>query len=136
MFPVYMCLGEQLVALYSLFPQAAALHVYGCQKLGPSLPHGIARFSELKVLSIKNYSALIALPWTLGRMSSLLTLDVSGVSLPETLGDLRNLKELSLCRIGQLPESYGRLSNLEKFKLSYVKFQALPKKKAWGAYLS
>lgn len=114
------------MALASLFPKAATLDLRGCHELGPALPLGISRFSELKKLCISGCPKLTALPWTLGRIGSLVELDVDAQSLPETLGELCNLKDLSSSCDVPLPESLGRLSKLEKLYIGCCNLLALP----------
>lgn len=123
---LYLSPGTQLEALSGKFPKAVSLSLIGFRKLGPTLPLGISRFSDLKEWSIRECPKLVALPWTLGLMTSLIMLEVDGQSLPDTLGDLCNLKKLSLDYDSPLPESFGRLLKLETLLLGNGEMQALP----------
>lgn len=74
---------------------------------------------------------LLTLPESIGNLSSLRELMLSGnqlTKLPESIGKLKSLQDLDLGynELTTLPESIGNLSSLEKLKLSNNQLRKLP----------
>ncbi|KAJ0404854.1 hypothetical protein P43SY_007936 [Pythium insidiosum] len=97
----------------------------------PSISDEIGALTTLTSLKLCQ-NKLVELPEALFELTALTYLDLSHNqlqgSLSERLGNLVNLKELSLGtnRIQQLPESLGQLSNLEVLRLEENKMEKLP----------
>ena len=107
------------------------------------LPESIKNLKSLRVLKIEN-CRLWRLPESIGCLKNLEILDLgnflgmsfdffvlSGNSvdtLPKTIGNLKNLKELNLayCDLKELPETIGNLENLQILNLRGSSLQSLP----------
>ncbi|MHA1342068.1 MAG: leucine-rich repeat domain-containing protein, partial [Promethearchaeota archaeon] len=84
-------------------------------------PHEIPPHLEtlgIMASCLSAHKLITSLPETFGNLSNLKELDLNDnelTSLPETFGNLSNLKELNLInnKLASLPESFGNLSNLE-----------------------
>src|SRR6266702_2994497 len=77
------------------------------------------------------YCALTSLPESLGQLTHLQRLDVTGnqlTALPESLGNLLHLKKLFLDenQLAALPESLGKLTNLKELHAMNNRLVALP----------
>lgn len=88
-----------------------------------SLPTSIGEMKSLQHLDV-HFNELHGLPLTIGKLTNLLTLNLSGnfsdlKELPETFGELINLRELDLSnnQIHALPNTFGRLEKLVKLNL-------------------
>ncbi|CAK9210705.1 unnamed protein product [Sphagnum troendelagicum] len=89
---------------------------------------------ELRMLILKDCTALEELPQTIGKLSRLKNLDVQGCStlkaLPDSVGELVELTQLNLsyCRtFERLPDTICLLSKLKKLWLNYCsKLKFLP----------
>ncbi|WP_378188135.1 leucine-rich repeat domain-containing protein [Aquimarina sp. W85] len=116
------------------------------------LPDGIGKLSNLKSLNLTanklvalpdNFTALVHLKEInlhLNRLNSLPNMSSFGElialnvknnqinSLPDSIGDLSNLKNLDISgnQITAIPESIGKLSNLQHLKLSFNRLTSLP----------
>ncbi len=84
------------------------------------------------VISLGIYEQdLVSLPETLGQLTNLKKLDLRWnklTSLPETLGQLTNLKILYLLdnQLTSLPETLGQLTKLEELYLGVIQLASLP----------
>jgi len=95
-----------------------------------------ARRSGAKVLDLSSGRAkasrqLTELPESLGQLTQLQSLDLSGrqlTALPESLGQLTQLRAVDLSdnRLTVLPESMGQLAQLQSLDLSQNRLTALP----------
>ena len=77
------------------------------------------------------YCGVTALPESIGRLTDLRQLDLSGnllTALPESLGELAHLKKLYLDQnqLASLPGSLGRLTGLVELHLDYNHLTELP----------
>ena len=97
-------------------------------------PEAILQMKKLRRLRL-TFRCPDGLPPAIGRLDSLQLLELTGsgpesrLQLPESLGRLRNLKELRLtdgALPGTLPESAGALRQLEKFEMVNAGIAALP----------
>lgn len=101
------------------------LTIYGSPKKQIKLPNviGISKLYKLKKLDISSYNFKI-LPIEITKIKSLEELNLSAVGLtkiPEEIGDLMNLKKLSIQvnpEIEQLPNSMKRLIHLKELWMS------------------
>ena len=100
------------------------------------IPKSIYYLSSLSTLDLSNMSlplfGHLSLPDTIGKLKNLKHLDVSNNRLkylPECIGDLTGLQILKLkgCHIGSLPESIGNLENLQELDLFENDIFYLPK---------
>ncbi|WVZ13286.1 hypothetical protein V8G54_017816 [Vigna mungo] len=100
-----------------------SLMIRDCPALG-TLPSNMSQLTALRNISIEGYSTL---PYGLQRVPSLRTLDISYcecTSLPDWLGDMNTLEELSIwyCKeLRSLSSSIQRLTNL-----SYLRIEGCP----------
>ncbi|CAK9875577.1 unnamed protein product [Sphagnum jensenii] len=101
------------------------LHLRKCEKI-QELPSMSALFpcKELRMLILKDCTALEELPQTIGKLSRLKNLDVQGCStlkaLPDSVGELVELTHLNLSNcttLKRLPDTICLLSKLEKLWL-------------------
>ncbi|KAL9227480.1 hypothetical protein vseg_003164 [Gypsophila vaccaria] len=88
-----------------------------------SLPTSVGEMKSLQNLDL-HFNELHGLPVTIGKLTTLVTLNLSGnfsdlKELPETFGDLLNLEELDLShnQIHMLPYSFCKLEKLRKLNL-------------------
>lgn len=88
-----------------------------------SLPTSVGEMKSLQNLDV-HFNELHGLPATVGKLTYLLTLNLSGnfsdlKELPLTFGELINLEELDLSnnQIHALPDSFGKLEKLVKLNL-------------------
>ncbi|KAK9684788.1 hypothetical protein RND81_10G232600 [Saponaria officinalis] len=88
-----------------------------------SLPTSVGEMKSLQNLDV-HFNELHGLPVTIGKLTTLVTLNLSGnfsdlKELPETFGDLINLEELDLShnQIHALPYSFCKLEKLRKLNL-------------------
>ncbi|HBE26901.1 MAG TPA: hypothetical protein DDW33_14585, partial [Ktedonobacter sp.] len=89
-----------------------------------------AENNAVVALSVR-YCALTALPESLGQLSNLQYLDMTGnqlTSLPEALGSLVQLRKLYLDenQLASLPESLGHLTNLHELHVDKNLLASLP----------
>ncbi|KAM7473452.1 hypothetical protein LguiB_020695 [Lonicera macranthoides] len=104
-----------------LLKKLVCLNLAGCEKLR-SLPDAI-HWESLEVLNLSHCTNLVILPSTLCTLKHLKSLILSGCSkvkkLPEEMGNLECLEELLLDRtaVTELPPSVGYLKNLKKLSL-------------------
>lgn len=107
--------------------------LYGCVALN-RLPDSLGSLQNLAILIVSD-SAIRTLPATMGRLTSLTTLDLSNNqslrSLPVSIGDLStSLTTLSLTNcvsLTELPDSIGRLTALSSLSLLSCKsLETLP----------
>ncbi|KAK9074829.1 hypothetical protein SSX86_003148 [Deinandra increscens subsp. villosa] len=94
------------------------------------LPDSIGKLSSLINLDLFENS-LVALPSSIGNLSSLTKLDLHSnkfMELPESIGDLVNLIHLDLHGnvLTSLPTTFGRLTRLQKLDLSSNNLSFLP----------
>ncbi|XP_051114829.1 plant intracellular Ras-group-related LRR protein 4-like [Andrographis paniculata] len=94
------------------------------------LPDSIGKLSSLITLDLSE-NKISVLPDTIGRLSSLQTLDLHGnkiQELPESIGGLLSLLHLNLRgnQLTSLPASIGQLVRLQKLDLSSNGLTALP----------
>ncbi len=95
----------------------------------------ISKVKKLKQLVIK-HCPLRNLPDSIGRLSDLELLDISGITelktLPETIGKLKKLKTFKLApineriKIQELPDCLSNLTELEFFYISGTNIERLP----------
>ncbi len=110
------------------------------------LPPELGTFRNLRNLSIACLEHLEDLPGEIGKLGKLETLVIDNgngcemnISIPESIGDLKNLKVLRLFgaidrdgigksspRIYELPESLGKLQNLESLDLGRNQLPEIP----------
>ncbi|XP_074284208.1 plant intracellular Ras-group-related LRR protein 9-like [Silene latifolia] len=97
-----------------------------------SLPTSIGEMKSLEHLDL-HFNELRDIPLTIGKLTNLLTLNLSGnfsdlKELPETFGDLSSLEELDLSnnQIHTLPYSFCRLEKLKRLNLDQNPFVAPP----------
>lgn len=88
---------------------------------------------DLKIMRMANFSALELenLPESIGNLSQLMRLDVSGnqlTNLPESIGNLSQLMELRVSgnQLTSLPEWIQRLSKIKTLRLDANPLQKLP----------
>ena len=78
-----------------------------------------------------SYLHLTSIPSSLGNLRNLRELNLSGnlASLPKEIGNLKNLKELQLLnsKLTSLPKEIGNLKNLIVLGLSYNNLTSIPK---------
>ncbi|CAK9225230.1 unnamed protein product [Sphagnum troendelagicum] len=111
------------------------LHLRKCEKIQelPSMS-GLFPCKELRMLILKDCTALQELPQTIGKLSRLKNLDVQGCStlkaLPDSVGELVELTQLNLSNcttLERLPDTICLLSKLEKLWLiNCTKLKFLP----------
>ncbi|KAJ4967605.1 hypothetical protein NE237_019454 [Protea cynaroides] len=94
------------------------------------LPESIGKLSALVTLDLSE-NRIVALPTTIGRLSSLALLDLHSnkiTKLPESIGDLFSLVCLNLGGndLTSLPDTIGRLSCLEELDVSLNQLSLLP----------
>ncbi|PSS00346.1 Plant intracellular Ras-group-related LRR protein [Actinidia chinensis var. chinensis] len=94
------------------------------------LPDSIGKLSSLITLDLSE-NRIIALPATIGGLSSLTKLDLHSNrigELPDSMGDLLSLVclDLSANQLTSLPATFGRLVRLEELDLSSNHLQMLP----------
>ncbi|XP_052197946.1 plant intracellular Ras-group-related LRR protein 4-like [Diospyros lotus] len=94
------------------------------------LPDSIGKLSSLITLDLSD-NRIVALPATIGGLSSLTKLDLRSnriTELPDSIGDLLTLVFLDLSgnRITSLPATFARLVRLEELDLSSNNLHALP----------
>ncbi|KAL1814881.1 hypothetical protein ACET3Z_017455 [Daucus carota] len=94
------------------------------------LPDSIGKLSSLTTLDISE-NKIAALPSTIGGLSSLTKLDLHSnqlVELPDTIGDILSLVSLNLRgnHLTSLPATFGRLVRLQDFDLSSNLLHFLP----------
>ena len=86
-------------------------------------------WNNLRELNL-SYLNLTSIPSSLGNLRNLRELNLSGnlASLPKEIGNLKNLKVLNLTNnsLGSLPSSIGNLTNLEELHSSMNKLTSLP----------
>lgn len=94
------------------------------------LPEEFFHLRSLKYLRL--HTTMISLPGSLGNLTNLRHIDLSGSrdlqTLPDSLGNLRNLRLINLSEtsLKELPDAIGMLSNLEILKLQCPLLQKLP----------
>ncbi|GAB4848366.1 Plant intracellular Ras-group- LRR protein 4 [Ancistrocladus abbreviatus] len=94
------------------------------------LPDSVGKLSSLITLDLSE-NRIAALPVTIGGLSSLTKLDLHAnriIELPESIGDLLNLEYLDLRgnQLARLPPTVGRLVHLEELDLSSNRLSLLP----------
>ncbi|KAK7252615.1 hypothetical protein RIF29_36693 [Crotalaria pallida] len=94
------------------------------------LPDSIGKLSSLVTLDLSE-NRIMALPSAIGGLSSLTRLDLHSnriSELPDTIGDLLNIVFLDLRgnQLSSLPASFGRLVRLEELDLSSNQLSVLP----------
>ncbi|KAK9285667.1 hypothetical protein L1049_024866 [Liquidambar formosana] len=94
------------------------------------LPDSIGKLSSLITLDLSE-NRIVALPATIGGLSSLKKLDLHSnkiTELPDSTGDLLNLVFLDLRsnQLTSLPATFGRLVRLEELDLSSNRLSVLP----------
>ncbi|KAI3784398.1 hypothetical protein L1987_43497 [Smallanthus sonchifolius] len=94
------------------------------------LPDSIGKLSTLITLDLSE-NRLVALPSSIGNLSSLTKLDLHSnkiIELPESIGDLLKLVHLDLRanQLTSLPPSFGRLFCLEELDLSSNNLSMVP----------
>lgn len=94
------------------------------------LPDSIGKLSSLITLDLSE-NRIVALPATIGKLSSLTKLDLHSnriSELPESIGDLLSLVCLDLRanQLTTLPATFGRLIHLEELDLSSNSIHLLP----------
>lgn len=95
------------------------------------LTEDLTSLQNLKCLYLANCLRLSRLPESLGKLKSLVRLDLTGTSirtLPDSVGELKELEQLVLSGsfIVVLPETFGALESLVVLDLSYSRIEALP----------
>ncbi|CAK9224463.1 unnamed protein product [Sphagnum troendelagicum] len=111
------------------------LHLHKCENIQelPSMS-GLFPCKELRMLILKDCTALEELPQTIGKLSRLKNLDVQGCStlkaLPDSVGELVELTQLNLSNcttLKRLPDTICLLSKLQKLWLiNCTKLKFLP----------
>lgn len=94
------------------------------------LPDSLGKLSSLITLDLSQ-NRIVALPDTIGGLSSLQKLDLHSnriIELPESIGDLLNLVSLNLGgnQLRSLPATFARLVRLQELNLSSNSLSALP----------
>ncbi|KAI4314671.1 hypothetical protein L6164_027559 [Bauhinia variegata] len=94
------------------------------------LPDSIGKLSSLVTLDLSE-NRIMALPSTIGGLSSLTRLDLHSnriSELPDSIGDILSLVYLDLGgnQLSSLPSSFGRLVRLEELDLSSNQLSVLP----------
>ncbi|CAL0314257.1 unnamed protein product [Lupinus luteus] len=94
------------------------------------LPNSIGKLSSLVTLDLSE-NRIMALPSTIGGLSSLTRLDLHAnriTELPDSIGNVLSLVYLDLCgnQLSSLPTSFGRLVLLEELDLSSNQLSVLP----------
>lgn len=94
------------------------------------LPDSLGKLSSLITLDLSQ-NRIVALPDTIGGLSSLQKLDLYSnriIELPESIGDLLNLVSLNLSgnQLRSLPATFARLVRLQELNLSSNSLSALP----------
>lgn len=96
------------------------------------LPKSLGDLSHLQVLDLSGNADLTRLPSATGRLKSLRVLivkDCNLLELPETIGQLQALEQLDLLnneKLGILPAGVGRLQRLLKLNLEACDFNTIP----------
>lgn len=111
------------------------LHISSCSAL-KEIPASVGRLKKLKTLDVSEcmyfLSSLTKLPNTIGELTALENLIVRGTAidaLPETLGNLSNLRYLEIGsnpNLHCLPESLGNLNKLVTLMLEDGHLKSLP----------
>ena len=109
---------------------------FGCLEELETLPEEIGNFSKLEELIIDNGNGCsmgISLPRSIGKLKNLRVLRLYGAietaeSLPNTIGGLGKLEVLDLGRNGlkSVPPQIAALSNLKTLRLEYNALRAIP----------
>lgn len=94
------------------------------------LPDSLGKLSSLVTLDLSE-NRIVALPETVGGLSSLQKLDLHSnriIELPESIGDLLNLVDLNLSgnQLRSLPPTFSRLVRLEDLNLGSNSLSSLP----------
>ncbi len=95
------------------------------------LPESIKNFELLEYLDLGN-NLLTTLPESIGELQNLkeieLRINKGLVALPDSIGQLKNLKFLGLNggKLSRLPDTIGNLKSLEWLRISSNQFQILP----------
>lgn len=123
-----------LAEVESAPPEVVRFAAFKNADLG-EIPESLLRCKELKRLSIPSRggagAAPFAVPSTLGELTQLTHLDLSGRqldSLPECVGDLHQLETLNLggCGLSQLPDKIWRLPRLQYLFLDGNRLALIP----------
>ena len=116
----------QLKSLKTLNLSCAETNFLPCARTLSVLPEEIGALSSLKRLNLED-SSIVSLPSSIGGLKNLEELDLSWTNslsvLPEGIGALTSLRCLNLegSSIASLPSSIGRLISLEELCLDYTK---------------
>jgi len=118
-----------------------SLDLSSCIKI-TSIPESIGNLTNLRELHLFGCLNLIKIPDNIDKLTKLEVLDISGyeskegdiystliTSLPESIGDLQNLRVLRLDYCGglsELPETISKLQNLEELCLRNTKITTIP----------
>ncbi|GEM_PF-3233173 len=115
-----------LVTLPATLKQATSLMEFELEGAASltALPDGFLNSAELENLKILDVPKLRALPDSIGGATALEELDIkaSGLTtLPDTFGDMRSLKRISLIDVSSLtalPNTFGQLENLHTLSIT------------------